>query len=116
MAEVQKITLIDDLTGGVADREFTFTVEGVTHRLDLSEDSINRFYRAIDPWVTAAVRAKQHPQAVLTRPIPVARVDRHQVAAVRAWAKRQGMTLPKRGVTTEVMDAFQSAHARTAAG
>ncbi len=111
----KKITLhrTDDMNGAPDAVPFEFIVQGVPYRLDLGEESVTRFYRAIDPFVTAAVRAKTSP----VRDIKGASADPLQSAAIRAWARSAGYDLPARGkIPQHVRDAFDIAHTREAVG
>lgn len=113
------ITLVDDLDPSgetVADETVTFGLDGVTYEIDLTSENahvlrarLKEFKQAGRVVKTSAKRASQSA----TPADDGATYSRHQggvdPAAVRAWAKREGLKLPTRGrVPKKVKEAYTS--------
>lgn len=97
MAQVVTRELIDDIDATLADRTFSFAIEGRAFHIDLSVANIAAFHEAVAQFVD-----KARPVGKVT---PVAkgggngraRTDREQTQAIRRWARDHGYNVSDRG-------------------
>ncbi|MCJ1709413.1 Lsr2 family protein [Microbacterium sp. VKM Ac-2923] len=106
---------IDDLDGTVLDqdgvRNITFTVEGRSYEIDLSESNAERFHTALAPFVDAA-RSTRVPGTTGRRREDARAKSDLDLGAIREWARANGHTVSDRGrVSSAVVDAYKSATA-----
>ncbi len=59
MAKRTIVTLVDDLDGKEAAETVTFTVDGATYEIDLTERNAAKFRRLLAPYIEAARKAKR---------------------------------------------------------
>lgn len=110
----QKVTteFIDDIDGSVAERTFTFAVDGTNYEIDLSTSNIAEFNAAIGGFVESARRVKASGSGYKARATSGAQADREQLRAIREWAKGQGLPVSDRGrISREIRAKFDAAHA-----
>jgi hypothetical protein len=113
MAQVVTRTFIDDIDGSEAERTFTFAVDGVAYEIDLSSANIAEFKAAVGGFVESARKAKagKGAAAVRKRGSATAGPSRKQTAAIREWARNNGLNVSGRGrISAEVISAFNAAH------
>ncbi len=96
MAQILKITLTDDLTGGDADETVVFGLDGRTYEIDLSEKNASALRKALERYVAAG------RTSAATRPGRRGGASSHKSGAVdpkavRAWANDQGIAVSARG-------------------
>jgi hypothetical protein len=111
----QRVVLTDDLDGSEATQTLNYTVDGQEYEIDLSEENIQRFHEALEPFVSKSRQVER--QAAPTRR---SRGDgrrrssgsgRDDIPQIRAWAESQGMDVSARGrVKKEIIDAYDEAH------
>ena len=111
----QRVVLTDDLDGSEATQTITFVIDGQEYAIDLSEDNIQRFHAALEPFVSASRHVTRQ-----TTPTRRGRGDgrrrsgsrwRDDIPQIRAWAEAQGMDVSARGrIKKEVLDAYDEAH------
>ena len=103
MAEKIIRTLIDDIDGSDATRSRTFTIDGKTYRIDLSDKNNDRFDKAMAPFLQHATRVRATATAAPAKPGRKARSTSatsargYDLAELRAWAKRKRIKVPARG-------------------
>src|SRR5215472_4189095 len=103
-----KTTLIleDDLEGGTADETMRFALGGAEYEIDLNKKNARRFRRQLAPFVEHARKAGQGPRRRAARRAP----DRERSAAIRAWARQQGIAVSDRGrIPAGVIERYQAA-------
>lgn len=104
MARKTVVELVDDIDGGAADETVTFTVDGVTYEVDLSDENAERLRDSFAPYIAAGTRVSGRNKARKSYGGP----DR---SAVRAWASEHGYTVSDRGRLPEaVLEAYAAAH------
>ena len=109
MAKQTTVHLVDDLDGGPAAENVQFSIDGRAYEVDLSEVHGKELRSALEPYIAAGRRADA--------PVPVRRrqqspTSREQGAAIRRWARQQGMQIADRGrIPIEVQLRFDAAHA-----
>ncbi|MGV4926382.1 Lsr2 family protein [Streptomyces sp. BHT-5-2] len=106
----QKVVTIytDDLTGEESSEATThiFSLDGVQYEIDLAPDGNDQLLEAVAPFMKAGRKTGRTRKA--HRATPASRDDG---AAIRAWAKDAGYTVPDRGrVPAEVREAYAEAH------
>lgn len=99
----------DDLTGEEVPedsiRSIQFTMGGVVYEIDLGPKSVEKFDKAMAPWIAAARR-------VGGKKSTAARKGATPAAEVRAWAQSNGITVPERGRIPEtVREQYEAANA-----
>lgn len=113
MAQKVTVSLVDDMDGSTAAETVEFGLDGVSYEIDLSDGNAKKLRDALAGYVTAARRAGGRRRSATgtarrsggggARPS----VDREQNAAIREWARKQGMKISDRGrIPAEVLDAY----------
>lgn len=107
MARRTHVVLIDDRDGSEAVDTVTFGLDGVNYEIDLSRENAERLRAAIGEWTGDARRVGGRTRRAPGTSSP----SRNETAAIRAWAREQGMTVSDRGrVSSEVRRAYEEAH------
>jgi hypothetical protein len=116
MAQKVITEFIDDIDGSVAERTFTFAVDGTNYEIDLSVDNIKEFTEAVAGFVESARRVKASGNGHRARSVgSKPGSNREHLAAVRAWLRQQGHSVQDRGrIAAELMAKFDAAHASPA--
>jgi Lsr2 len=108
MAQKVTVELTDDLDGSQADWTVRFAVDGTAYEIDLSKRNAAAMRRTFDRYVEHARKASQGARR--GRPGRSSR-DRGHSAAVREWAKEQGITVSERGrIPASVVADYEAAH------
>ena len=109
MARRTVVERTDDLDGSAATEVVAFGLDGVDYEIDLSAHNAARLrselerYQVAGRRLTPRVRRSSPPNPGTTR------VDSTQLAAIRDWAARRGMTIHPRGrIPREVLDAYNA--------
>lgn len=115
MAQKVQVILIDDLDGGAATETVTFGLDGVTYEIDLTEQNATKLRDSLAGWVANARRVSGRSTSSRggARTGTSGRSSRgnNDTAAVREWAKAQGMTVSERGrISAQVREAYDKAH------
>lgn len=98
----------DDLTGGEADETVTFSLDGVSYEIDLNSANAEQLREALAPYLQVARRAGRVPVTNGRR--GRGSTGKTDSAAIRAWAKAQGIAVNDRGrIPGEVVAAFEAA-------
>ena len=102
------VTLEDDLDGSPAQETVRFGLGAAEYEIDLSAANAARFRDQLAPFVEHA-RRPEWGQAPRPARSPAARRDS---AAIRAWAKDQGIEISERGrIPASVIEQHQAATA-----
>jgi hypothetical protein len=94
------VKLVDDIDGSVARESLRFGLNGTEYEIDLSETNAAKFRQTLAPFVQAARKLGKAgaPQLRLVRSSSTrTAADRERLAAIRAWARAQGMEINDRG-------------------
>lgn len=99
------VELLDDLDNSVkATDTITFSLDGDTYEIDLSEKNLTKLHDQMAPWIMAARRVGGRRQPTRTQQA------RKESSVVREWAKRNGHHVAPRGrIPDNVMDAWRKA-------
>jgi len=109
LAKQTKVTTYDDLDGSEGASSVTFAYRGVSYEIDLSPEHQAEFGAALAPYIVAARRTG--PVATPARTSSTRAGRGRELAAVRAWARKQGLEVSDRGrVPAEVQNAYDAAH------
>jgi hypothetical protein len=101
MAQKVQVLLVDDLDGGEATETVSFALDGSAFEIDLSKKNADVLRDAFAKYVGAARKAGRSGgssgrSAARSRGGSTA-MDRDQAAAIRSWAKKQGLKVSDRG-------------------
>ncbi len=108
MASIVSVIVKDDLDGSEGAETVTFTFDGVTYEIDLSEKNRTKLQKAVAPYIEAGRRISRNRSRTTASRHSGARVDR---AAVRVWAKENGLKVSERGrISADVMAQYEAAH------
>ncbi|MFD4009203.1 Lsr2 family protein [Brachybacterium paraconglomeratum] len=106
MARRTHVTLVDDVDGSAATSTVTFSLDGVSYEIDLSDENAEKMREEIGEWAAKARRVGGRKAAGARRPS----AD-NDAAKIREWAKENGYTVSARGrVSSEVREAYTAAH------
>jgi hypothetical protein len=107
MAKTVSVVVTDDLDGSPDAETVAFSFNGQSYEIDLSQKSIARLQKSLQPFTDAGRRPAQRRTAKPAR----ATGPRINLAAVRAWAAGQGLKVSERGrISAEVMSKYEAAH------
>jgi hypothetical protein len=110
----QRVVLTDDLDGSEATQTLQYTIDGQEYEIDLSEDNVQRFHAALEPFVSASRQVQR--QAAPTRRRGDGRRRsgsrwRDDIPQIRAWAEANDYEVSARGrIKKEILDAYDEAH------
>jgi hypothetical protein len=101
MAQKVQVLLVDDLDGGEATETVSFALDGSAYEIDLSKKNADLLRDAFAKYVGAARKAGRSGgssgrSSSRSRGGSTA-MDRDQAAAIRSWAKKQGLKVSDRG-------------------
>ena len=101
MAQKVQVLLVDDLDGGEASETVSFALDGNNYEIDLSGKNATELRDSFAKYVGAARkmgrstsssgRSGRRGSGTSTS------IDRDQAAAIRSWAKKQGLKVSDRG-------------------
>lgn len=118
MAERMVRQLIDDLDGTeIADgkgEQIEFSVRGVTYRIDLGPGNLNKFEKALAPFIESATKVSGRGRSRSSgRGRSSGRASKEELSAIRAWAAKQGHKVSARGrIPGDVVRAYEAAKRR----
>jgi hypothetical protein len=109
VAQRVEVVLVDDLDGQPADETVSFGLDGATYEIDLSAPNAQALRDAIAPYLGHARRTGGRRTGGRKSTASPARGS--DAAAVRAWAREQGLTVSERGrIPADVLAQFEAAH------
>ena len=102
MAQKVQVLLVDDLDGGEASETVSFALDGNNYEIDLSGKNATELRDAIAKYVGAARKVGRSTSSSGGRSArrsggTSTAMDRDQAAAIRSWAKKQGLKVSDRG-------------------
>jgi hypothetical protein len=103
MAQKVQVLLVDDLDGGEASETVSFSIDGSNYEIDLSGKNADELRDAFAKYVGAARKTGRATSASSSRSSGrrggggATSMDRDQAAAIRGWAKKQGLKVSDRG-------------------
>ncbi len=104
MATKTSVVLVDDLTDEAADTTVSFGLDGRDYEIDLTEANASELREVLSCYVNAARKMSRSGR-------PVTRTQsKADPAAVRAWAKANGIEVNERGrIKAEVVEQYRAA-------
>ncbi len=105
--------LSDDLDGSEGSQTIAFVWRGTSYEIDLSDKNAAKFEKAMSLYVDHARKAGERPADRRTRGSRAggAAAGGHDTAAIRSWAKEQGVAVNERGrLSRELVAQFEAAH------
>jgi hypothetical protein len=100
MAQKVQVLLVDDLDGGEASETVSFALDGNNYEIDLSGKNATELRDSFAKYVGAARkigRSTSSSGRSGRRGGTSTSMDRDQAAAIRSWAKKQGLKVSDRG-------------------
>ena len=112
MAQKVQVILVDDVDGGEASETVSFSLDGVSYEIDVSESNAAALRDALAPWVGHARRVGGRSGGSGGSGSGRARGNsKHDLSDVRSWARENGFQVSDRGrVSSEVIAAYEKAH------
>lgn len=111
MAQRVQVILVDDIDGGQATETVTFSLDGVSYEIDLSEKNAARLRDSFSEWVGNARRAGG--RKVCGRRASAGTSRREDLNDVREWGRQNGFKVSDRGrVSGELQAAYDKAHGK----
>jgi|SRR3954453_2415205 hypothetical protein len=108
MATKTVVVRVDDLTGNPADTTVTFAIDHTEYEIDLSENNAGELREAFSRYVQAARKVSASGGRRGAQPKPA--YSGSDPAAVRAWAKGQGIEVSPRGrIKADVVEQYRAA-------
>jgi hypothetical protein len=120
MAQKTVVTLVDDLTGEVAENISTveFALDGSAYELDLTDENSAKLHDTLTQYVNAARRVGGRRRSSARTGRASKRTGRapgytrETLKSIREWAKKQGYNVSDRGrLPAEVLQAWENAQA-----
>lgn len=106
MARKTFVELIDDIDGSKAEQTVTFSLDGVSYEIDLSEDNAARLREELGAWVAKSRRVSGRRTRGTGASAPA-----KDSAKVREWARENGYEVSDRGrISAEIRTAYENAH------
>ena len=105
MAQRVEVVLVDDLDGGPADETVQFALDGVSYEIDLTAANAQSMRDALAPYLGHARRTRRAGQRKAAGTGPTS-----QSAAIRAWAREQGLPVNERGrIPADIVAKYEAA-------
>ncbi|QFG22502.1 Lsr2 family protein [Actinomadura sp. WMMB 499] len=108
MAQKVQVLLLDDLDGGEADETVTFSLDGASYEIDLSDTNAKKLRDSLQPFMEKARKAgtvsrnKRRQRGASSR---------ERSAEIRTWAKNNGIKVNERGrIPAHVIEKYEAAH------
>lgn len=99
----RRTIVVDDIDGSEDAREVTFSLDGETWRIDLSEENRQRLRAALGEFIEAGVKVSGVRSRSTSSPM--------DLAAVRTWARGNGYEVSDRGrIPKQIMEAYAAAN------
>jgi hypothetical protein len=114
MAERTIQRLIDDLDGSVipdGGERIEFSVRGAAYHIDLSKANVDKFDKALKPYISAATKLRDPRRQATTGTRIGPPPSKEQLEAIRNWARKNGHEVANRGrIKADVRAAYEAAH------
>lgn len=88
-----RTVLVDDMDGGDADVTIAFVFDGKSYSLDLSHENADKFRELLAPYMLAASKNSTSKSSAIKSQM----AGVQQRAAIREWARGQGVVISERG-------------------
>ncbi|GAA3636802.1 MULTISPECIES: Lsr2 family protein [Kineosporia] len=104
MAQRTIVEFTDDLNGKPAAETVTFSLDGKTYEIDVTDKNAAKLRQAFEPWTESARRLTKSGRTIRKVATDV------DTAAVRAWAASNGIEVSARGrISSTVLEQYRAA-------
>ena len=113
MAKTTIVHVTDDLDGSKDATEVAFSFSGVDYTIDLSKKNAAAMEKALKPYLDAATKVSGRGASSnqTARKKSRSGAPRKDYAAIREWARGQGIEVSERGrVPAAVTEQYEAAH------
>jgi hypothetical protein len=101
--------LVDDLDGGEAAETVSFSLDGRSYEIDLSEQNAASLRKALDEYISNARKSSESTRVRRSAATP--QRDPSETKAIREWAQQNGHAISSRGrIPRPVITAYEAAH------
>ncbi|NDL58120.1 histone-like nucleoid-structuring protein Lsr2 [Phytoactinopolyspora mesophila] len=108
MAQKVQVILLDDLDGGEADETINFGLDGASYEIDLSKKNAAKLRDVLAPYVATARKAGTKRARGRARS-GAGRGSATDTAAVREWARAQGLKVSDRGrIPADILEKYEA--------
>jgi hypothetical protein len=108
VAQRVEVVLVDDLDGAPADETVQFSLDGVSYQIDLTSGNAQALRDALAPYVGHARRTGGRRSAARKAS---GSSPGTQSAAIREWAREQGLPVNERGrIPADLVAKYEAAH------
>lgn len=108
MAQKVQVILLDDLDGGEADETINFGLDGSSYEIDLSQKNAAKLRDVLAPYVATARKAGTKRARGRARS-GTGRSSATDTAAVREWARAQGLKVSDRGrIPADILEKYEA--------
>lgn len=105
MAKKTYTTILDDLDGSEGAETVTFSYEGRSFEVDLSEKNRDKLSKALEPFINAGRSTSSR------RASTASRGPKKDLDAIRSWARDNGHEVSDRGrIAASVVEAYEAAN------
>lgn len=109
MAQKVQVILLDDLDGGEAEETINFAVDGSNYEIDLSKKNAAKLRDVLAPYVASARKAGSSKRTRGRSRASSGRTSGTDTAAVREWARGQGLKVSDRGrIPAEILEKYEA--------
>lgn len=109
MAQKVLVELVDDLDGSTASETVSFSLDGVSFEIDLSDNNATELRDSLAQFIEHARRTGGRKRSVTQAPTQRPSVDREQNQAIREWGRKNGFDISDRGrIPAEIIDAYHA--------
>jgi hypothetical protein len=106
MVTKKSVIISDDLDGSGNAKTVTFGLNGTDYEIDLAPKNLAKLEKALAPYIDAGRRISARSRR------PVARhANGHDNAAIRSWAKSNGLKVSERGrISSDIIGQYEAGH------
>lgn len=110
MAQNTITELIDDIDGTKAEATITFAFDNQVYEIDLNAEHKAQIESALAPFIEKARKVAKTGTGTRGRKSSTPARTREENAAIRTWARENGLDVPDRGrISGEVIEAYDAA-------
>lgn len=107
MARTTVIVIEDDIDGGPATEQLTFSLDGSEYAIDLNESNARQLRDLLDPYVAAGRRTGGRHRRLSPSPMRAP----EELQKIREWARSNGQSVSDRGrVPSSILEAYALAN------
>lgn len=107
MAKTMVVTVTDDIDGSAGAETITFSFDGQSYEIDLSDKNRKKFTKGLQPFIDSGRHVARQVTPRSTR----GKASRKDSSAIRGWASEQGLGVSERGrIPAAVVAKYEAAH------